>query len=176
MSQIATHKNIPNLWIGIGCQKGSSQKLFATAIEKVFQENQLNENAIEGVATIDKKASELGLREFCNLRRFPLKIFSAAILSTVPVPNPSKTPQKQLGTSSVAEAAAILAASHTFPGLGITQDVANTLTTEAQITQRNQDLRDILLLVPKYIFRLRGEPGTVTVAVACVTEFCGKNS
>ncbi|MEA5583568.1 cobalamin biosynthesis protein [Nodularia harveyana UHCC-0300] len=142
MNAITPPPNFPSLWVGIGCQKGSSRKLIATAIETVFQQHQLPENAIAGLATIDNKASEIGLTEFCRLHNFPLKIFSADILATVPVPNPSKIPQKTVGTPSVAEAAAILAASHITPDLGI-------------------------ILVPKHIFRLQGELGAVTIAVAC---------
>ncbi len=137
-----------NLWVGIGCQKGSSGKLMLTAIQKVFQDHQLNENAIAGLATIDTKASEVGLIELCCLRNFSLKIFPAEILSTVSVPNPAKIAGKTVGTPSVAEAAAILAVSHITPSL-----------------TRKQEL-EIRLLVPKHIFRLQGEPGTVTIAVA----------
>ena len=132
---------IKKLWVGIGCQKGISQQLINLAIKKVFQENQLIYNEIAGIATIDKKASEIGLLEFCNLEKLPLKIFNAELLNNVFVPNPNNTITKLVGTSSVAEAAAILAAS----------EITST---------------EIMLLVPKQIFRLSGEAGTVTVAVA----------
>ncbi|MBE9202015.1 MULTISPECIES: cobalamin biosynthesis protein [unclassified Nodularia (in: cyanobacteria)] len=147
-----------NLWVGIGFKKGSSWQLIGTAIQQVFQENQLNENAIAGLATIDNKASEVGLIELCRLRNFSLKIFTADILSTVSVPNPGKIAEKTVGTPSVAEAAAILAASH----------ITSSLT-------KNQE-REIRLLVPKRIFRLQGEPGAVTIAVACLTKLFSKNS
>ncbi|CEJ47701.1 cobalamin biosynthesis protein [Umezakia ovalisporum] len=146
-----------NLWVGIGCQKGTSQKLIATAIEKVFQENQLKENAIAGLATIETKASEVGLIELCRLRSFPLKIFSARILSTITVPSPGKIAATTVGTPSVAEASAILAAS----------EITLPLTT-------NQESK-VRLLIPKRIFRLQGEPGTVTVAVAAKELFLLQN-
>jgi cobalt-precorrin 5A hydrolase len=130
-----------NLWVGIGCQKGISRQLMNLAIKKVFQEYQLIYSEIAGIATIDKKSSEIGLIEFCNLEKLPLKIFSAEILNNVFVPNPNNTITKLMGTSSVAEASAIIAAS---------------AITSAEI----------MLLVPKQIFRLSGEAGTVTVAVA----------
>ncbi|MDH6060096.1 cobalamin biosynthesis protein [Chrysosporum bergii ANA360D] len=136
------------LWVGIGCQKGSSQNLIATAIKKILPENQLQENAIAGLATIETKATEVGLIELCRLRSFTLKTFSPDVLSTVIIPNPSNIAQRIVGTSSVAEASAILAASHLTPSLTI-----------------NQDLRT-KLLIPKRIFRLQGESGAVTLAVA----------
>ncbi|MDP5017693.1 MAG: cobalamin biosynthesis protein [Dolichospermum sp.] len=134
-----TYKKI--LWVGIGCQKGISQQLINTAIQKVFQEYKLIYSEIAGIATIDKKALEIGLLEFCKLEKLPLKTFSAELLNNVFVPNPNNNITKLMGTSSVAEASAILAASE---------------ITSAEIT----------LLVPKQIFRLAGEAGTVTVAVA----------
>jgi cobalt-precorrin 5A hydrolase len=132
------------LWVGIGCKKGSSQQLIAAAIDHIFRENQLDESAIVGFATIDTKASEVGLVELCHLYNLPLRTFPAAILSSVSVPNPAKITENQVGTPSVAEAAAILAASHL-----VTEKVGLSVS----------------LLVPKQIFRLQGQPGVVTVAV-----------
>jgi len=145
---IIQQQGFPNLWVGIGCQKGSSRPLIATAIQQVFAENQLREHTIAGLATIDTKASEVGLIELCLLGNFPLKVFSANILSTVSVPHPGEIAAKTVGTPSVAEAAAILAAGHITPHL-----------------TRTENLK-VRLLVPKRVFRLESEPGSVTVAVA----------
>ncbi|ALB42440.1 cobalamin biosynthesis protein CbiG [Anabaena sp. WA102] len=129
------------LWVGIGCQKGVSQNLINTAIKQVFQEYQLIYSEISGIATIDKKASEIGLVEFCNSEQLLLKVFSAELLNSVLVPHPNHSITKFVETSSVAEASAMLAVS--------------------KITSAK-----IILLVPKQIFRLSGEMGAVTVAVA----------
>lgn len=139
---MSLHK--PILWVGIGCQKGSSQQLIATAIQEAFKKNQLAESAIAGIATIDTKARGVGLIELCCGRNWPLKTFSAEILSQVCVPNPSKITAQAVGTPSVAEAAAILAVLQfsLFPKL----------------------------LIPKQIFRLPEEPQAVTLAVACPTK------
>ena len=77
------------LWVGIGCQKGISSQLIKTVIKKVFGEYQLIYSEVAGIATIDKKASEIGLVEFCNLEKLPLKTFSAELLNNVFVPNPN---------------------------------------------------------------------------------------
>ena len=129
------------LWLGIGCQKGVSQQLINSAIKQVFQQYQLIYSEIAGIATIDKKASEIGLVKFCNLEKLPLKTFSSELLNNVFVPNANHSITKLVGTSSVAEASAILAAS--------------------EITSA-----EIILLVPKQIFRLPEETVTVTIAVA----------
>ncbi len=136
------------LWIGIGCKRGTSWQLIDWAIAEVFRENQLCQSAIAGIATIDTKASEVGLVEFCNLHNLPLKTFSAQILRSICVPNPATITDHKVGTPSVAEAAAILAATLT---------VSTFTSTEAL---------GVRFLVPKQIFQLKGQPGAVTLAVA----------
>lgn len=140
------------LWVGIGCKRGTSCQLIDKAIEQVFRENQLFQSAIAGIATIDTKASEVGLVEFCNLRNLPLKTFSAQILRSVCVPNPATITDHKVGTPSVAEAAAILAASQ-----------LKSLTVFP--FTRIEELR-VRFLVPKRIFQLQGQTGAVTLAVA----------
>lgn len=97
------------LWVGIGCVSGTSQQLIETAIQQVFRENQLAESAIAGIATIDTKSDEVGLVELCRSRHLPLKTFPSDVLCSVCVPNPSQVVEKEVGTPSVAEAAALCA-------------------------------------------------------------------
>ena len=132
-----------NLWVGFGCRSGVSHHLIAAAVNQVFQENQLDKKEITGIATINTKASEPGLMEFCSLFKLPLKTFSPEMLTHVAVPHPSETIAAKVGTASVAEAAAMVAAS----------------------ASEKQQL-GVKLLVPKQIFRLPGEPGVVTIAIA----------
>lgn len=129
-----------NLWVGIGCTSGISADLLSVAMEQIEQNYQLPITAIAGIATIDIKAKEPGLLEFCHRYNFDLKPFTAEMLSTVTVPHPNMAIAKIVATPSVAEAAAILAASH-----------------------RNLAVK---LLVTKQIFRLPEQPGAVTIAVA----------
>jgi cobalamin biosynthesis protein CbiG len=128
------------LWVGIGCQKGTSGKLISIAIENILLDTQFTYSAIAGIATIESKASEMGLREFCRVHNFPLKTFTAEILAGVNVPNPGKIIAQIVGTPSVAEASAILAAT----------EISSQMS----------------LLVPKQIFRLPEDAGVVTVAIA----------
>ncbi len=126
------------LWVGIGCNKGVSRQMLEAAIEHVFRENQLAESAIAGIATIDVKIGEVGLIELCLERNFLIKTFSSEILRSVCVPNPNKAIEKEVGTFSVAEAAALCAA-------------------------QCQNL-----LIPKQIFRssISNQKGAVTIAIA----------
>lgn len=140
------------LWVGIGCVRGTSQQLIERAIEQVLLENQLPESAIAGIATIDLKSHETGLVELCQQRNLPLKTFPYDVLNKVSVPNPSKVVAKQVGTPSVAEAAALCAAFN---------------LTSLESSQSEGTIEGLgELLVAKQIFRLEGQPGVVTVAVA----------
>lgn len=141
------------LWVGIGCQRGTSRELMETAIQEVFRENQLTLSAIAGIATIDTKSNEVGLLELCRKHNLALKVFSAEVLRTVSVPNPSSVVE-QVGTPSVAEAAALCAL-----------DLQNNVETRFAS----------VLLVPKQIFsytiqnraaKIQNQKGAVTIAVA----------
>ncbi|MEA5593102.1 precorrin-3B C(17)-methyltransferase [Rivularia sp. UHCC 0363] len=135
------------LWVGIGCERNTSKQVIAEAIAKVFAENQFSLSAIAGIATIDIKSNEVGLIELCHERNLPIITFSSEILRTVAVPNPSQVVEKEVGTPSVAEAAAIMAANQTS------------------------------LQVSKQIYRpsIQNQKGAVTVAVAASEkEYIGK--
>jgi len=138
------------LWVGIGCERGTSRQLIETAIERVCQYHQLAEGAIAGIATIDLKADEVGLVELCRNRNWPLRTFSSNVLRSICVPNPSVVVDAEVGTPSVAEAAAIRAS-----GVGKTDESP--------------------LRVTKQIFRLEGQLGAVTVAIAqAEQEYTGR--
>jgi cobalt-precorrin 5A hydrolase/precorrin-3B C17-methyltransferase len=98
------------LWVGIGCERGTSRNLIEAAIQRVCQANHLAEAAIAGIATIDLKADEVGLLELCRDRHLPLRTFAADSLKTIDVPHPSAIVEAEVGTPSVAEAAALCAA------------------------------------------------------------------
>ncbi|MGI0490324.1 precorrin-3B C(17)-methyltransferase [Alkalinema pantanalense CENA528] len=136
------------LWVGIGCERGTPRSVIEAGIQKVLQANHLAEGAIAGLATIDLKADEGGLMELATDRSYPLQCFTAEQLQRVEVPTPSDIVAAEVGTPSVAEAAALLAAQ--------TTDLAN-------------------LLVKKQIFRQEGQPGAVTIAIAVADrEYTGR--
>lgn len=160
--RLATQNSIPEvqwhprvLWVGIGCERGTSRQLIETAIQQVCQANQLAEGAIAGIATIDLKADEVGLVELCRDLDWPLQTFPSDVLSSVSVPNPSAVVEASVGTPSVAEAAALC---------------ANTICVYPRPSAVQNSL-----LVPKQIFRSLGQPGAVTVAIAqAKQEYTGR--
>ena len=97
------------LWIGIGCERGTSKELIDLAIEETCKIYHLAPEAIAGVASIDLKADEMGIVEVCQQRNLTFKTFTAEELNRVEVPTPSAVVDREVGTPSVAEAAATLA-------------------------------------------------------------------
>ena len=98
----------PLIVIGIGCERNTDEKIIQRAINESFAENGLSLLSIAGIATIDKKNDEIGLLNISKKNEWPIYFFSALELSKVNVPNPSNVVLNEMGTPSVAEAAAIL--------------------------------------------------------------------
>jgi cobalt-precorrin 5A hydrolase/precorrin-3B C17-methyltransferase len=97
-------------WIGIGCQRHTPSSTIARAIAQVCQAHDIPEAAIAGIATLDRKAHEPGLVDYCRDRQLPLRGFSADQLSQVSTPSAADRVKDLVGSPSVAEAAALLAA------------------------------------------------------------------
>jgi len=128
------------LWLGIGCERGTTAAVISAGIERALHQHNLSPLAVAGVASLDLKSDEVGLLAVCRDRQWPMRCFDAQTLNSVPVPHPSEIVQQAVGTPSVAEAAALQAASASE------------------------------LLASKQVSRLEGEPGAVTVAVAAASQ------
>lgn len=97
------------LWIGIGCERNTPRELIETAIDETCQTYHFASEAIAGIASIDLKRDEPGIIEVCQRRNLIFKTFTADRLNQVDVPTPSQIVKQEVGTPSVAEAAAVLA-------------------------------------------------------------------
>jgi len=152
------------LWVGIGCERGTSRELIETAITQTCQRYHLAMSAIAGIATIDIKANEVGLVEFCQAHDLPLQTFPAEVLRSVNVPTPSTVVNQAVGTPSVAEAAALVC-SERFSASG----------TKVPTTNSDRAHVGAPLRVSKQIVRADDQPGAVTVAIAVAQrEYIGK--
>jgi len=100
----------PCLWLGIGCERLTSLALLERLVDQQLEAAGLAYEAVAGLASIDCKADEPALLELARLRQWPLRWFSAEALNAVAVPTPSAVVAAEMGTASVAEAAALLAA------------------------------------------------------------------
>ncbi|WP_433603410.1 cobalamin biosynthesis protein [Nocardia sp. CA-135953] len=93
----------PELVVGLGFRSGTSTGRILNALREV-----LGDKLIACLATIDRRAEEL--RAAADCLGVSVRTFTAAELAEVDVPNPSARTDDALGTASVAEAAALLAA------------------------------------------------------------------
>jgi len=70
----------------------------------------LSPTQLRVLASIEAKRDEAAFTELAALGGWPLRFFSASELAAVPVPHPSATVLRHMGTPSVSAAAALLAA------------------------------------------------------------------
>ena len=100
----------PSLWLGMGCERGTSQELIARLVDQELDRLGLAPEAIAGMASIDRKSDEQAFLALAQVRGWAQQWMPAATLSAIAVPNPSDAVAAEMGTASVAEAAALVAA------------------------------------------------------------------
>jgi len=96
--------------LGIGCDRGTALQTLEDAIDCALNSIQLNNQAVSQLATIDKKQDEQAILQLSEKYHWPLSFYPAEQLAKVTVPSPSEVVLKYMGTPSVSEASAILAA------------------------------------------------------------------
>jgi len=139
------HWHTPSLWLGLGCERDTSLPVLERLVDTALHEHNLAPEAVAGLASVTLKGDEPALLALAEQRGWPLRLYAAERLAAVPVPNPSEAVAREVGTASVAEAAARLAAA----------EVGGTPETPAP------------LLMAKRIERAgSGERGAATLAVA----------
>ena len=96
------------LLVGIGCRKGVSADQISAAVKLALGERQLCE--VREIATIDLKANEPGLLEFCDLNNLPLRVLASATIAARPwVTKASDWVQQNVGLPGVCEPCALIA-------------------------------------------------------------------
>jgi cobalamin biosynthesis protein CbiG len=91
---------------GVGCSLGCSAQELLDLVDAAAREAGVTVTAL---ATVDRRSEEPGIVAAAEQRGWPLHTFPPAALATVDVPTPSAVVAAHVGTSSVAEAAALLA-------------------------------------------------------------------
>ncbi len=99
-----------SLCVGVGSVRGVSGAEVGALIDEVLREGGLHPLSVRCVATVDLKADEEGILAAARERGWEVVTFPAGELGRVEVPNPSEVVRAEVGTPSVAEAAALLAA------------------------------------------------------------------
>jgi cobalt-precorrin 5A hydrolase len=96
------------LVVGIGCRKGVSKQQIETAVFQALGQYSLKQ--VREVATIDLKAEEPGLIEFCSQYDLPLRVLSSSILVDRSwVTQPSDWVKQTTGLNGVCEPCALIA-------------------------------------------------------------------
>jgi cobalt-precorrin 5A hydrolase len=123
-----------SLVLGLGCDKGTPPDLVARGVCALLARHGLAPRSVRAVATIDLKRDEPALVELADQLGVPLATYGAAELDALPMPTPSSTVHKHVGTRGVAEPAALLAAGarelvvpkqiYTEPGAGRSMTLA----------------------------------------------------
>lgn len=99
--------------VGLGCDRGTPLATVVHALDAALAQAGLAREQVRELASIEAKRDEVAFLELAALGGWPLQFFSAAELAAVPVLNPSATVLRYMGTPSVSEAAALLAAQAT---------------------------------------------------------------
>jgi cobalamin biosynthesis protein CbiG len=99
------------LILGAGCRRNVSFTELKSSLLLFLEKNGIESDEITLLASCDLKSDEIGLLELARFLDVAIKFFPKEDLNRVAVPNPSAKVEGKIGTSSVAEAAAILAGS-----------------------------------------------------------------
>lgn len=96
--------------LGIGCDRGTPLQTLDDAVNQALSSIELTREAVLQLATIDKKDDEVAILALSENNQWPINFYTAEQLAKIKVPSPSAVVLKYMGTASVSEAAAILAA------------------------------------------------------------------
>lgn len=144
------------LSVGIGCRLHSSAEQIDTAVRAALGPHALDE--ISAIATIDVKAHEAGLLEFCARHALPLKLFSREQIAALPIADaePSAAAREHLGVDGVCEPCALLAATAAKPNTpevrlivrktvldGVTVAIASTAHAGIDQTHNDSNEQDL---------------------------------
>jgi cobalt-precorrin 5A hydrolase len=95
-----------NLVLGIGCRKGTSYEEIESAFIEFIKKNEIFEDAIATISSIDLKKDEEGILEFSRLRKIPFYTYSSNELKEIETPSNSNFVKQTTGVGCVCEAAA----------------------------------------------------------------------
>jgi cobalt-precorrin 5A hydrolase / precorrin-3B C17-methyltransferase len=114
----------PTLVVGIGSARGVPAAAVTEALRRIEAEHGFDLRAVRAYASVDLKADEAGI--LAAIAPAPLRTYPAAVLAEIAVPNPSEVVRAEVGTPSVAEAAALHAAAELGAGAPVELVVEKT--------------------------------------------------
>jgi cobalt-precorrin 5A hydrolase len=103
-----------NLILGIGCKKGTSKGDVQAAITAFLRKNRRSFLSVKKIVSIEHKAAEAGILEFCRERGLTFQTLSVAELLAIEPELPTSAFVKEtVGVGNVAEACALLGGDRT---------------------------------------------------------------
>lgn len=96
--------------VGVGASRGCPAIELEALVDAGLLAAGIASDDVDVLASVDVKADEPAVRALAADRGWALHLYPAAALAAVAVPTPSATVARHVGTPSVAEAAALLAA------------------------------------------------------------------
>ncbi|MFP5319998.1 MAG: precorrin-3B C(17)-methyltransferase [Acidimicrobiia bacterium] len=99
-----------SLVVGVGSSSGADPDDVHQLVVTTLASHGLHPGSVGAVATVEAKRHEPAVVALADFLGVPLRVLPATALATVDVPNPSQVVAAAVGTPSVAEAAALLAA------------------------------------------------------------------
>ena len=108
---VRTLRLVPKvLHIGIGCRRGTQAQTIEKAVSEILAEMDLDASAVADVSSIDVKADEQGLLEFCASRGWPSRFFTAEeLMAAAGDFSASEFVRQTVGVDNVCERAAVVA-------------------------------------------------------------------
>lgn len=110
MEKLTVFWHPPSLVVGVGIASQATTAELIDFAESSLKSNNLTPYSVGAIATIDRKGAEPAVVGLANHFRVPIQLFSAEELDRQLVPTPNEQVRSFMGTASVAEAAALLAA------------------------------------------------------------------
>jgi cobalt-precorrin 5A hydrolase len=103
------------LFLGVGCRKNISLENLEEAYRRILEQVNLFPDAVKMAATVNIKAEEPALLEFCARHRLPLRAFAPEELAAVEGEfAPSEFVKKITGVDNICQRAAVLASGGTL--------------------------------------------------------------
>ncbi|MFW6239780.1 MAG: cobalt-precorrin 5A hydrolase [Thermodesulfobacteriota bacterium] len=129
----------PSLVAGMGCNRGTDAGELRTLLLETLETANLSPQSLAAIASVDVKADEPGLLELAGELDIPFQSFSREALRAVTdVPTPSEMVERHVGTPSVCEAAALLAAGEGGKLLVAKRKSVNGTVAVAELLRQNR--------------------------------------
>ncbi|WP_299252796.1 precorrin-4 C(11)-methyltransferase [uncultured Aquimarina sp.] len=101
------------LSIGSGCSKTLDSELFDTVLKEKLKNEGLLFSAIKNFGSISIKSEQQAYLDWSKKNNIPFKTFSAEIINTITVPNPSVVVHEKIGVDGVSESTSLLLSHNT---------------------------------------------------------------